>query len=547
MASFPTAAMNGLYKAGAAGAFRTKTTNYRGLKKSDMKQLVSILSGVPYPTTLEADNVHSKAVVRAIQKLPYHLCSSALSHVFSTQDETGKVKPKSLCSTHKGLNSMLVYSIWGWIKHELDDAIGPFLLPVLMSAELTKAQEWAARQLEPVLRMYRAEFTLEGATPCGFQSIPAHRWIFERNECPACMLARMGSDAVVLAALVSGIVGRSSSRHVGRTDSVKSKRIAMLKYWMLLHEQGRERFEEAWELGKVLRRVHKALKKRERAKREDSAYAEVHAEHDLTYRRSNSTSYGTSQGRLRRESASTIIPLDVSQSYLPSSSHSRIASRSPSAPSPKQDSVISIDISDPFIPPPRTRPNHRNPPPASSVYSRNTADARLMHARTYCPGNHPQPTLHSISHSSVLNANSTTHHTSSIYSQTGHYSIASSYDSNASDISFNRLPSYASSEFNGASLRPTPLRLDNTSREAAREKQLIPRGNRSEVVSMYVEAGRQSCNWDMYEDVSPPDSPTVGGGWSDGDGEDECDVGSPETPRDEKCRLTRLTEWDKLY
>jgi len=558
--------MNGLYKSGAAGSSRQKTTHYRQLRSADTKQIARVLSGVPISYAPEVDKDYAKTVEKLIKELPYNLCSSSLIHAFATADKgTGKVKPGLLCNLHKGLNPGLVYSIWDWVKHELDDTIGPFLYPILLCGTLTKSQEWKARQLEPVLRMYRPEFFEEAATPAGLQTVPALKWWFQENECPACMLARIGSDANVLVALLAGIVGHYSSRCIGKRDKIRSKRVAMLKYWLQLHKDGSERFEEAWDLGDELLRQHKACRRRGYTVQEEGTACAVGQEmttayspYEPTYRPENPSNGGTTHAPSRHDS---LIPVDISMT----SSYPRIPSPVPTDSS----SIVPIDICEPYIPLPGP---HACPP--SSMYTTPTVN---HHAQATILDPPPIPTLRATLRSQVTLA--TNYRAPSVQSEAGHFSIASSFKSSDTECSFNRLPSYVStatptSPITINPLRPAALKLSNTVREAEREAHLLPHPSGG---SMYAGYGLPSV-WkgDSYDydragaevetpiqelfvnrfDISPPTTPPAGtpcGKRPNG----EFDVSPPGTPatapmlrhRDvgKKGPLTQMTEWSTLY
>lgn len=207
----------------------------RRLQNSDMKRLVRILRNVP--ALKEEHYKHKETLYRehtkaAIQRLPSRLHSSRLSF-----------GPTNLCSIHKGLNQNLLNDIWGWIRHEFDGAIGKFLYPLVMShGLLTADQKSQVRKLEPVLQMWQTSFNVEASAPPGHEPTRCGtKWHYQQNQCPACMMARIGSDKDVLFALFVGMVGRFNTKtfttldalcSVAGWDSMKSKCLRFVRYWV---------------------------------------------------------------------------------------------------------------------------------------------------------------------------------------------------------------------------------------------------------------------------------------------------------------------------
>jgi hypothetical protein len=561
MATFNAAAMNGLYKSGAAGVSRLKKTSYRSLHRDEMADIVRILSDVPYPFTYESTKKYEKTVQKRIADLPYNLCASSLSSVLSTEDkDTGKVKRGHLCSLHKAMNNNLIYDIWGWVKHELESGVGPFLYPLLLAGSLTKPQEWKARQLEPVLRMYRSEFTEECATPLGFQAVSSHKWGLQENGCPACMLARMGSDKDVMVAMLASIVGRSPSKRIGRREKIRSKRVAMLKYWLRQHLQGDTLFQEAWDMGNEMQRQHRACRKQSRASQKHASVSSSLRESTLSAStmydaapRPETTDFDTIHDARasRRES---VIPIDISDPYHPTSAPSR---RSIDIP-------IGIDISPPYQPPHRPRP-------PSSIY---IAPAHSQDAP-------PNLSVREIGVRSQIG-----HHRGapSVHSDAGHLSIASSFGSqDESDCPFNYTSTNPYAGDDGSSLshlRPMALRAHAT-RSAAERDVGSPRLPWPRRGSIYAEYGlpsdesrrRNPCEFDdedgdvevtpvqerfhcvARDEVSPPGTPLSP--YRRGKGE-QYDVSPPGTPG--KSRWDRrvsgpmgivegsqVTRWGDIY
>ncbi|KAF2120150.1 hypothetical protein BDV96DRAFT_674381 [Lophiotrema nucula] len=269
----PSAALGGLWP-NHDHPQHGRSRHYRQVNNTDMKAVKYILGHFPFP--YPADPVKEKqywdAIRRAIRDLPSHLRESRL-HAMGNSENNGVVKQGKLCNDHKGMSSEPVYDIWAWVKEELDHKIGPFLHPILVKVGLTPVQEKKVRQLEPVLQLYHKEFDTAAMTPEGREPIVSgnweadtfiNRWAYQKNECPACILARIGSDEKVLFALYAGMVGYLSESKLGKKNKPKSSRLRWIKYLLGQHEHGEKLASEAWDLGEEMRRTYRSYKEHRR-------------------------------------------------------------------------------------------------------------------------------------------------------------------------------------------------------------------------------------------------------------------------------------------
>ena len=216
----------------------------RRLRGSDIKQIVRILRNDPHSSADSGGIQYEKATAAAIKKLPRRLRSTLLS------------SHGPLCRAHKGLDAHLIEEIWAWIKFELETAVGRFLYPIIMSDILSEADEYRVRQLEPVVEMFITEWTLAESAPPGKHPIDAGtKWAYQKNGCPACMLARIGSDYGVLFALFAGMYGHLRSHSGGQKGvaKIKSKRLRFVRYWMRTHANGDQAAQDAYDLGLELK------------------------------------------------------------------------------------------------------------------------------------------------------------------------------------------------------------------------------------------------------------------------------------------------------
>ncbi|KAF2259341.1 hypothetical protein CC78DRAFT_72506 [Lojkania enalia] len=255
----PVAALTALYPTSTSHAGRPRAP-YQCLDNSKIKKLVIVFRN--YPSDPANADEYWRTIKHTIQDLPTSLRS--LIVLATSTDASGKLKPGKLCTHHNGLRADLIYSIWAWVKHELDSGIGIFLYPILVKAGLPMLQEWKVRQLEPVQRMWRRDFDALEQTPEGRQPIISDKWSYQENQCPACMLARIGSDTQVLSALYAGMVGRYSSKKVGKKDKSRSNRVNFIRYLLKQSDSGEKLVDESWDLGKEMKRVREGWREHQR-------------------------------------------------------------------------------------------------------------------------------------------------------------------------------------------------------------------------------------------------------------------------------------------
>ncbi|KAH6644506.1 hypothetical protein C7974DRAFT_371620 [Boeremia exigua] len=144
-----------------------------------------------------------------------------------------------------------------------------------MSGILSEADEYRVRQLEPVVEMFFPEWTLAGSAPPGKPPIDTGaKWAYQKNGCPACMLARLGSDENALFALFAGMYGHLRSRSGGQkgADKVKSKGLRFVRYWMRKHANGDQAVQEAYDLGVELKMLRHDAKVSLRESKQSTRY-----------------------------------------------------------------------------------------------------------------------------------------------------------------------------------------------------------------------------------------------------------------------------------
>ncbi|CBX99657.1 predicted protein [Plenodomus lingam JN3] len=181
--------------------------------------------------------------------------------------ETRRLHNADMKHMHKGLDAHLINDIWSWLKHEFEGAVGRFLYPIIMSGRLNATEETQVRQLEPVSRLWRRDWNLQETAPMGHEPIQCgEKWAYQHDQCPACMLSRIGSDGGVLFALFAGMVGRFNTRSLthaeagGSADAwekTRSKRIRFVKYWLRANRDGDAAVFTAGMLGMKMKRMRR--------------------------------------------------------------------------------------------------------------------------------------------------------------------------------------------------------------------------------------------------------------------------------------------------
>jgi hypothetical protein len=310
----------------------------RRLHDSDMKDLVRILRDVPSPTEESYErklDKYQQYTKRDIQRLSHRLRSSRLSFGSKT----------NLCSIHKGLNQNLITDIWAWLRYELEGAIGRFLYPLIMSGVLTAEQEPKVRQLEPILQMWQSDFSLDASAPPGHEPIRCgSKWQHQIHQCPACMMARIGSDEKVLFALFAGMVGRfhtktlDSERSTAFWDKTKSKRLRFVRYWIKKTAGGDTTLFEAGELGMHMKRLRHDWKQAQRR---------------LKYSLGGTTAQGTPMTTNFRTPATADFPQNARPQTADQPSHQGRRSQ----PTPQPHPVYELPATDPKLGP-EPRPNN---------------------------------------------------------------------------------------------------------------------------------------------------------------------------------------------
>lgn len=317
-----------------------RKTDTRCLRNSDIKRIVRILRDSPDASSQTVRERHGKRIEDAIAKLPRRLRSSPLaSH-------------HALCETHKGLDAHLIEDIWAWIKYELEVAIGRFLYPIIVSKVLSEPEERRARQLEPVVRMFNPVWTLAESPPPGIPPIDAgDTWVYQDNGCPACLLARLGSNEDALSALFAGMYGHLHLRSSGQrgVEKIKSKRLRFVRYWMRTYPDGEQKTFDAYNLGVKLKALRKEAKTSLRRSGQPTRYTRdsldvppVTARHCLDENpgatMDMSDLYDPEDWTANASHESEIIPIPPLNPPSPSPREHRTSNRCPSRP----DSSITI-------------------------------------------------------------------------------------------------------------------------------------------------------------------------------------------------------------
>ncbi|KAF1980297.1 hypothetical protein BU23DRAFT_625497 [Bimuria novae-zelandiae CBS 107.79] len=425
-----------------------------------------------------------------------------------------------------------------------------------MSGRLEAQWEYRARRLEPVPQICVPGFTVHDCAPEGHEPIwPGHvdekgafvsDWGYEQSQCPACILARIGSDISVLFALLAGMVARISRRRRGSKNKLRSRRVLFVKTWLEACGDGKEFVDDAFWLEEEMRGIKRELNREEHqakkpAQNENGVRADIsshrqpdtpafHGE-DAPITRSI---FGDPQPRpvapVRRGSgASSAVAVDISDSYAPPH---QVASKPPNpyvySPAKQHSAIEVFDLSEPFIPPQSSsiranvssseeslpRGDTRRPQRESN----RSSSVRFDLSEPFIPASDP-PSAKMAPHPATPARQehreqdpprpSTPESQRRFSAQSAsekHYSIASSF---ADSVSLRNLRAPSTL----VDLYPPPLRTRNAAPPPVPERRrgMLPRPHPNSIYGAYGRSDanqRDSDRADGYADVNPPGMPT---------------------------------------
>ncbi|KAF2466414.1 uncharacterized protein BDR25DRAFT_377561 [Lindgomyces ingoldianus] len=538
----PYAALTFLYPNYGSLTGRSQARSYHDLHNTEIKRLTSILRNFPSVTSRSAslEQKYWNAVKEQIYDLPTNL------HSLSSR----KPDKGNLCSGHSRLNAELTEDVWEWVRYEFDHGIGHFLYPLIVQAGLSAVQELKVRQLEPVLEMWRCDFTSAMSVPEGreplcvgefYNGVFISKWKFQHDKCPACMLARIGSDWRVCFALLTGMVGRRRKKYIGTRENVKSKRVRWVRYWLKGFRHGGKLVDDAWDLGEELRRTKRAW--------------ETHIRHRLLR-----DFYGRVVSYKGNEVGEAPIEVDISEPFDPASNATGRENANPATSIVSEGSSIigyGYSLSEPFIPntgtntspnpdpTPRTFYSYLHQPKtikyntlcnrSSSIYSTSTFGTPLTLLtsnvpcpqtnppnNTHTPTSSPSPSLHCSSSTSTYAlsiASSLTSNDTQILSPELEPLFSGSFHSIPSNHPQCHIPAPSSLRSQKGSVEPAPLRPSDISTQSGG----APKWGRTQRVedyggmrsnplvanhqSMYTGFREVELDDDFYDNVSRPRSP----------------------------------------
>jgi hypothetical protein len=483
----------------------------RRLHGADMKKLVLVLRNDPHSSINPGGSEYDKATEAAIKKLPRRLRSNPLS------------SHGLLCRTHKGLDAHLIDDVWAWIKFELEVAIGRFLYPIIMSNALSREDEFRVRQLEPVVEIFHPRWTLAESSPPGIPPIHTrNKWAFQQNGCPACMLARIGSDEGALFALFAGMYGhlRSCSGDQKGVGKIKSKRLRFVRYWMRTHVNGEQATLAAYELGMELKALRREVEASLRETGQPTCYTR-----DSLDKPSVTTDHCLDE--------QPELSADISEPYKPKDWIASNPHHSKMSLTPPLDPTTPIVIegwnNKPLPETPRAS-IHIQPPTSHSIKS-NHHSTQSNHPTE----EHTLPTLPILSRAnlkrrdSVLSSLGSIHlprPASSIYSSPSRLTLATSIASYNSPTTRSHTPRYDPLDTQEERMDKYRKMLNGipVNRRANRGvgKRLLPKPSRGSIYSAFGEDGWEEKEKEFDEvDVTPPPSPGLDG--LDEEGEDEVE------------------------
>ncbi|KAF2203473.1 hypothetical protein GQ43DRAFT_263242 [Delitschia confertaspora ATCC 74209] len=244
------AALKAMYNTTVHNGPKSPHCLYHYLSPATIKDLTYVLR--KYPSSASPSSAEFAEYAKKTEKKIYKLPKS----IQKPEDET-----LELCDIHRGLDPNVIFSIWTWMKTELE-TVNPKRMEILFreKSALSASQERAMRVLEPVPAMWTANLSTSDRTPPGREPFRSTMWYWQRNQCPACMLARIGSDRDVLFALLAGMIYRFKKNRIVHG---RSNRVLFIECWLKNFDGGRTAIKDAWAMGKEFKKLERGRKEKD--------------------------------------------------------------------------------------------------------------------------------------------------------------------------------------------------------------------------------------------------------------------------------------------
>ena len=123
-------------------------------------------------------------------------------------DDEFRAYSKQLCSIHEKLNRMLVRSTLHFIKKDIDVTIPALLRPLKDAGKLIPEYAEVFDKMQDASAMWLNSQNFEAF----FGRKPARKFRNQKDQCAACVVARLGSDINALIGLKAGMIMKSPRR-----------------------------------------------------------------------------------------------------------------------------------------------------------------------------------------------------------------------------------------------------------------------------------------------------------------------------------------------
>lgn len=364
------------------------------LSATNISRLTSILSNASppsFPPTAVTVQTYRNGTKSLIHTLPDSLLTPVpyQAQIVGLLNKYGAECPGAArsCKLHKRLNAQLVSDILGRIKDEIEGHLPRIMRlfpqspppgfehekgtwptwPACVEKKKVESPEEGARKVLLALQAVHGMYVPASTFRSFHARDPPARCVFQTDECAACILARIGSDAEAVVGLRALFLGRGWSDAKVR----KSKRLLWVESWIMAFgaEAAREMLERSEKVGDMVQRKRKEKKGEEmegEGRDGRSGTQTKTTAHEVSCDMNSSSSTLVSTPPLKF--LPTAAPRPCSSGY--SDRHQEIHSTNRYTPNPLHQRVQQTPL-----PPPQpsefTRPNPR---PTSSIYSRATHD-----------------------------------------------------------------------------------------------------------------------------------------------------------------------------
>lgn len=227
----------------------------------------------------------------ALRRAPESLLARFVGFVVTSTTSASQQRAV-LCPAHQGLNSHLVRAVFGMLVEEVGCKARPLRRFVRHPARYHLKEEEGKVVCALVDRLLSVQGLWSAPLAHGAYARKV-RGFMEEGGCEACILAIVGGDEDLLRDLWALVAGRTHRRRQ-KTPPVLGGLVAA---WMENLEEGEKVRREAEELGRVVKRVRRAVWKHRHEKRSMRSVHKKKRKNISGYGRARDSGYGSTTGK----------------------------------------------------------------------------------------------------------------------------------------------------------------------------------------------------------------------------------------------------------